>query len=119
MKALFSAVVVSFTLAAAVGFEQGVDAGSPEGQMLGAISNETDPGHKQAMMEEFVKTYPTSSQAGWAWEQLQSAYLQAQQYDRSIEAGEKALAANADNPVLAYNNLKAAEGKNDPDGVMK
>ena len=33
--------------------------------------------------------------------------------------GEKALAANADNPVLAYNNLKASEGKNDPDGVIK
>ena len=119
MKALVSAVVLSFTLTAAMGAAQGVDAGSPEGQMLGAISKEADLAHKQAMMEEFVKTYPTSSQAGWAWEQLQSAYLQAQQYDRAVEAGEKALAANADNPVLAYNNLKASEGKNDPDGVIK
>ena len=119
MKSLWSAVVLSITLACSIYAGQGVDAGSPEGQMLGAISKETDPAHKQAMMEEFVKTYPTSTQAGWAWEQLQAAYLQGQQYDRALEAGEKALAVNADDPVVAYNNLKAAEGKGDPDGVIK
>jgi tetratricopeptide (TPR) repeat protein len=119
MKSLWLAVVLSITLACSIYAGQGVDAGSPEGQMLGAISKETDPAHKQAMMEEFVKTYPTSTQAGWAWEQLQAAYLQGQQYDRALEAGEKALAVNADDPVVAYNNLKAAEGKGDPDGVIK
>ena len=119
MRTFFSAFVFSFTLACSICSAQGVDAGSPEGQMLGAIQKESDPAHKQTMIEEFVKTYPTSSQAGWAWEQLQAAYMQGQQYDKAIEAGEKALAVNTDDPVIAYNNLKAAEAKNDVDGVMK
>ena len=118
MKALFSTVAV-LILGYSMSGQQGVDAGSPEGRMLGAITKETDPARKQALIEEFVKTYPTSTQSGWAWEQLQVAYLQAQQYDRVIEAGQKALDSNAENPVLAYNSLKAAEAKNDPDGVVK
>src|SRR5208283_3708069 len=59
------------------------------------------------------------SQAGWAWGQLQDGYLQAKDYAKAIEAGEKALATDPDNPIPAYENLKAAEGLNDLDAILK
>lgn len=98
---------------------QGFDPNTPDGKMVYAIQQESDPAHKQALLQEFVKTYPTSNQAGWAWGQLQAAYLLSKDYDKAIEAGEKSLAADPDNTEIAYNNLKASEGKDDADGVMK
>jgi len=96
-----------------------VDASSPEGMALGAITRETDAAKKQALLEEFVSKFPTSSQAAWAWEQLQDGYLQAKDYSKALEAGEKALATDPDNPIPAYENLKAAEGLNDVDATLK
>jgi tetratricopeptide (TPR) repeat protein len=96
-----------------------VDASSPEGQALGAISQEKDAAKKQALLEEFVKKFPSSSQSAWAWEQLQDDYLEAKDFDKALEAGEKALATDPDNPIPAYNNLKAAEGKGDVDLTLK
>jgi tetratricopeptide (TPR) repeat protein len=98
---------------------QGFDPNTPDGKMVDAIQKESDPAQKQALLQEFVKTYPASNQAGWAWGQLQAGYLQGKDYDKAIEAGEKALAADPDNTEAAYNNLKASEAKDDADGVMK
>ena len=91
-----------------------VDASSPEGMALGAITRETDAAKKQALLLEFVKKYPGSSQAGWAWETVQ-----AKDYAKALEAGETALATDPDNPIPAYENLKAAEGLNDSDAILK
>jgi tetratricopeptide (TPR) repeat protein len=96
-----------------------VDASSPEGMALGAITRETDAAKKQALLEEFVNKFPSSSQSAWAWEQLQDGYLQAKDYAKALEAGEKALATDSDNPIPAYENLKAAEGLNDEDAILK
>jgi tetratricopeptide (TPR) repeat protein len=98
---------------------QGFDPNTPDGKMVDSIQKASDPAKKQSLLEEFVKTYPSSNQAGWAWGQLQTSYLQGQQYDKAIEAGEKSLAADPDNTEVAYNNLKASEARNDADGVMK
>jgi tetratricopeptide (TPR) repeat protein len=98
---------------------QAFDPNTPDGSMVGSIQKETDPSKKQAMLEDFVQKFPSSHLAGWAWGQLQAAYLQAQQYDKAISAGEKSLAVDPDSIDVAYNNLKAAEAKNDPDAVMK
>jgi tetratricopeptide (TPR) repeat protein len=98
---------------------QAYDPNTPDGSMIASIQKETDASKKQAMLEEFVQKYPDSKTVGWAWSQLQAAYLQAQQYDKAIDAGQKSLASNPDQVEVAYNNLKAAEGKNDPDAVIK
>ena len=98
---------------------QAFDPSTPDGGMVASIQKESDAGKKQAMLEEFVQKYPDSKNAGWAWGQLQTGYLQAQQYDKAIEAGQKSLASDPDAVEVAYNNLKAAEGKNDPDAVIK
>jgi len=98
---------------------QAFDPSTPDGAVIAAIQKEADAAKKQGMLEEFVKTYPDSKNAAWAWGQLQASYLQAQQYDKAIEAGQKSLASDPGQIDVAYNNLKAAEGKNDPDAVMK
>lgn len=98
---------------------QGFDPNTPDGAMVAQIQAASDPAQKQTLLEQFVEKFPTSKQAAWAWGQLQADYLQAQQYDKAIAAGEKSLAADPDATEIAYNNLKAAEGKNDPDAVMK
>jgi hypothetical protein len=96
-----------------------IDASTAEGKALSEITEQQDAARKQTMLEAFLTTYPKSSQAGWVYGQLQSIYLQGKQYDKVLEAGEKALAGGADSVDLAYNNLKAAEAMNDPDSVAK
>jgi tetratricopeptide (TPR) repeat protein len=95
------------------------DINTPDGKMVGLILNESDAAKKQALLEQFVKTYPDSSNAAWAWIQLQQSYLESKEYDKAMEAGENALAKEPDNVEAAYNNLKAAEGKGDVDAVVK
>ncbi|MBV8549724.1 MAG: hypothetical protein JOY54_00365 [Acidobacteriaceae bacterium] len=114
-------ILVAVLLMAATGrcWPQAFDPNTPDGAMVAQIQSESDAAHKQALLEEFVEKFPTSKQAGWAWGQLQGVYLQAQQYDKALAAGEKSLQSNPDSTEAAYNNLKAAEAKNDPDGVMK
>ena len=118
MKVVLLSGVLLISLAR-VSAGQAFDPNTPDGSMVGSIQKETDPAKKQAMLEDFVQKFPTSHLAGWAWGQLQAAYLQAQQYDKAISAGEKSLAVDPDSIDVAYNNLKAAEAKNDPDAVMK
>src|SRR6201996_2277700 len=118
MKSVVLSVVL-LTAAGCLSFGQSFDPSTPDGAMIAAIQKESDAAKKQAMLEEFVQKYPDSKTAGWAWAQLQAADLQAQQYDKAMEAGQKSLASDPDQVEVAYNNLKAAEGKNDPDAVMK
>jgi tetratricopeptide (TPR) repeat protein len=98
---------------------QAFDPNTPDGSMIASIQKESDATKRQALLEEFVQKYPDSRNVGWVWGQLQAAYLQAQQYDKAIDAGQKSLAGDPDEPEVAYNNLKAAEAKNDPDAVIK
>ena len=98
---------------------QAFDPSTPDGSMVASIQKETDPQQKQAMLEDFVQKFPTSHLAGWAWGQLQTAFLEQKQYDKAVEAGEKSLASDPNGIEVAYNNLKAEEAKNDPDGVIK
>jgi tetratricopeptide (TPR) repeat protein len=98
---------------------QAFDPSTPDGAALASIQKESDPAKKQELLQDFVQKYADSKNAGWAWAQLQAGYLQAQQYDKALEAGQKSLAVDPDEVEVAYNNLKAAEGKNDPDAVIK
>jgi tetratricopeptide (TPR) repeat protein len=104
---------------AGVSAAQAFDPNTPDGGLVASIQKESDPGQKQALLEDFVQKFPSSHLAGWAWGQLQAAYLQAQQYEKAIRAGEKSLAVASDAIEVAYNNLKAAEAMNDAEAVMK
>jgi tetratricopeptide (TPR) repeat protein len=86
---------------------------TPEGRLLQMAGSETDEARKLALFEEFVKSYPKHGGTAWAYSQLQPIYLKAQQWDKSIQAAEAALALDPANSFAAYNALQACEKKND------
>jgi tetratricopeptide (TPR) repeat protein len=102
---------------AAPGFAQrpkfDFDTTSPTGRLLQQAGSETDDARKQALFEEFVKTYPKHGGAAWAYSQLQPIYLKNQLWDKSIEAGAAALELDPANSLVAYNALQGCEKKAD------
>lgn len=89
------------------------DTTTPQGRLLQQAGTETDEARKQALFEEFVKTFPKHGGAAWAYSQLQPIYLKNQQWDRSIAAGASALELDPANSLVAYNALQGCEKKAD------
>ncbi len=96
-----------------------VNAETPEGALLQQIGQEADAGKKVALMEEFAAKFPKHEGAGWVLLQLQGAYSKANQFDKTLEVGDKLLALDPDDVETAHQNLKAAEGKKDLDLIVK
>jgi tetratricopeptide (TPR) repeat protein len=96
-----------------------INTGTPEGQVLQSIGQEPDEPKKLALMQDFISKYPKDEGVGWVYDQMQQLFLKQKEYDKALDAGEKALAADPDDLDAAYNNLKAGEGKADSDLVKK
>ncbi|MBI3471268.1 MAG: hypothetical protein HY013_07925 [Candidatus Solibacter usitatus] len=96
-----------------------VDAGTEEGNLLHQASNEEDAAKKLALLTDFAGKYAKSEKIGWVWSQIQQLHLKAGQFDKALEAGEKLAEKDPSDLECAHNNLKAAEGKKDPDVVKK
>ena len=94
-----------------------INVGTPEGQMLQAIGQESDDDKKLALAKDFLDKYPKHEGAGWVTSQLEVIYVKQKEYDKAIEAGDKAFANDPSDLDVAYNSLKAAEGKEDADLV--
>lgn len=92
-----------------------INVGTPEGQMLQAIGQESDDAKKLALAQDFLNKYPKHEGAGWVAGQLEAIYVKQQEYDKALEAGEKSFANDPNDLDVAYNAVKAAEGKEDPD----
>jgi tetratricopeptide (TPR) repeat protein len=95
-----------------------INVSTPEGQMLQSIGQESDDDKKLALAQDFLDKYPKHEGSGWVAGQLEVIYVKQKNYDKALEVGEKALANNPDDLDVAYNGLKAAEGKEDPE-VLK
>src|SRR5258708_10926472 len=95
------------------------NAETPEGLLLQQIGQETDETKKLALIDDFLAKYPKNEGAILAYSQAQPIYLKQKQFDKAMEAGDKALAIDPDDLDIAYNALKAAEGKKDADNVIK
>lgn len=117
MRRFYLAVLCAFVLGAQERHKLSIDPATDEGKLLERIGQQQDAAQKQQLMEEFVSKYPTNPGVTWVYGQLQPMYLKEQQFDKVLAAGEAALAVDPDNADLAYNNLKAAEGKKDPEMV--
>lgn len=118
--------IIAFALAFAAGtsfaqrFKIGeVNTEKPEGQLLQQIGQESDNAKKLALMEQFVAKFPTDKALGWVYEQMQAAYVKANQPDKIIETGEKLLALDPEHVAASHECLKAAEAKKDPDLIKK
>jgi tetratricopeptide (TPR) repeat protein len=96
-----------------------INTSTPEGEILQNIGQESDDSKKLALMQDFISKYPKHEGAGWVYDQMQQVFLKQKDYDKTLDAGEKALAADPEDLDAAYNNLKAGEGKTDPELVKK
>ena len=95
-----------------------INVSTPEGQMLQSIGQESDDDKKLTLAQDFLDKYPKHEGAGWVAGQVEVIYVKQKNYDKALEVGEKALPNDPSNLDVAYNALKAAEGKEDPD-VLK
>lgn len=119
-----SAIALGMALAAGAAAGQQhkrvtIDTGTPEGQLLQQAGTEQDDTKKIALLEEFVAKYPKHEGAASVYEQLVGAYAKAGQFDKAMDAGTKLLALDPEDVVTAHACLKAAEGKKDPELVLK
>jgi len=96
-----------------------INVGTPEGQQLQAIGQETDDAKKVALMEDFLSKYPKHEGAPWVAGQLETIYLNQKQYDKALDAADKAYTGGPNEVDLCYNAIKAAEGKGDAAQVGK
>ena len=97
-----------------------VNADTPEGQLLLMISQEAEGAPRRtAMLESFVEKHPKNESAGWVMQQLQTAYLKANEFDKALAIGEKLLATDPMDVESAQGNLKASEGQKDTGLIMK
>ena len=96
-----------------------INVGTPEGQQLQAIGQETDDAKKVALMEDFLSKYPKHEGAPWVAGQLEQTYLQQKQFDKALDAADKAYTGGPNEVDLCYNAIKAAEGKGDAEQVRK
>ncbi len=95
-----------------------INVGTPEGQMLQSIGQESDDDKKLTLARDFLDKYPKHEGAGWVAGQVEAIYVRQKDYDKALEVAEKALANDPNNLDVAYNGLKAAEGQEDP-GLVK
>jgi tetratricopeptide (TPR) repeat protein len=107
-------VVLSFTVFIPVAHGQ-VDhiviaAGTDEDHALQAISNEQDPQKKLAMYQEFVQKFasnaPAAAFGNW---QLAQAYQANGEFDKALEAGDKALAGSPHNLDILVSQANIAQ----------
>lgn len=82
---------------------------TPEGVLLKQALDEADAAKKSALMEEFAAKHPAHESAAWVLGELRTSYRKANQFDQAIAAGEKAMASDPDDFVIAHATLKAAE----------
>lgn len=121
----FSLITVAFVMIAGPWAAQAqrhkvnINTETPEGQLLQQIGQESDETKKLALEEEFATKYAKDENIGWVYAQMQPAYIKAGQLDKALDVGEKLLAIDPEDLDTAHQNLKASEGKKDPDLIRK
>jgi tetratricopeptide (TPR) repeat protein len=91
-----------------------IPAGSEADHQLTAI-NAADPSQKLPLIDEFAKAYPEGDFQIVADEQYVSYYINAKQYDKAFEYGDRLFALDPNNYLNAVNMVRAAAEKGDPD----
>ena len=92
--------------------------GSDEARQLDAISAATDPSEKLKLIDEFSSAHPDNDFQIIADEQYVNYYINAKQYDKAFEYGDKLWARDPENYSNGVNMVRAASEKGDPDRVV-
>jgi hypothetical protein len=89
-----------------------INPGTPEGQILQNLGQETDDARKVTIGQDFLSKYPKHETAGWVAAQVESGLLAQKENDKVLEVAEAAY-ANVPDMDEAYFALKAAVAKED------
>ena len=95
-----------------------VSAGSEADHQLNDISAATDPAAKLKLIDAFSAAHPDGDLQILADEQYVNYYLNAKQYDKVFEYGDKFFALDPDNFQNAVNMVRAANEKGDIDRLF-
>lgn len=96
-----------------------INTSSPEGKLLQQAGDEKDSNKKIALLEQFLKDYPSHEAVPYVDSLLQSEYLKINNWDKSIEYGQKAQAKAPDDVEIAHFLVKGFEGKGDPQTLVQ
>lgn len=92
--------------------------GSDEAHQLEAISAATDPSEKLKLIDEFSKGHPDDDFQIIADEQYVNYYINAKQYDKAFEYGDKLWARDPENYANGVNMVRAANELGDPERLL-
>jgi tetratricopeptide (TPR) repeat protein len=90
-----------------------IPAGSETDRQLTAINAATDPAQKLQLIDQFSQAHPDGDLQIVADEQYVSYYINAKQYDKAFEYGDKLFALDPDNYSNAVNMVRAANETGD------
>lgn len=113
MRALLLCVGLLACSAAAYSQKLEIELDTLEGTILQKIDQETNAAKKVELLLDFAKSFPNHEAVTWVLAQLQSHYLETQQYDKVFETGTRILSVDPTELTAAQNCLKAAEAKKD------
>jgi len=92
--------------------------GSDEARQLEAINAATDPAEKLKLIDEFSNAHPDDDFQIIADEQYVNYYINAKQYDKAFEYGDKLWARDPENYSNGVNMVRAASEKGDTESVF-
>jgi len=95
-----------------------IPAGSDEDHQLAAISAASDPAEKLKLIDEFSNGHPNDDFQIIADEQYVNYYINAKQYDKAFEYGDKLWARDPENYANGVNMVRAANEMGDPERVF-
>src|SRR3974377_1648312 len=90
-----------------------IPAGSEADRQLAAINAANDPAQKLQLIDQFSQAHPDGDLQIVADEQYVSYSINAKQYDKAFEYGDKLFALDPDNYSNAVNMVRAANEKGD------
>jgi tetratricopeptide (TPR) repeat protein len=94
-----------------------IPAGSELDHQMNAI-NAADPTEKLQLIDEFAKAHPETDYQVLADEQYVNYYLNAKQYEKAFEYGDRLFALDPDNFQNSLNMIRAASEKGDMDKLF-
>ena len=95
-----------------------IPSGSDEDHQLAAINAAADPTEKLKLIDEFSKAHPDDDFQIIADEQYVSYYINAKQYDKAFEYGDKLWARDPENYANGVNMVRAANEMGDPERLF-
>jgi tetratricopeptide (TPR) repeat protein len=90
-----------------------IDPNSQEGFLLELIQAENNAATKLVLLERFVNQFPKFESMDSVYADLQTLYMESQQYDKAIATGEKLLTLDPQDIECARRTLEVAQQKKD------